>query len=51
MQENSVPGGKCPGESEIKPGGFYVWRKLSWEDYKKMQEENVQGVFCHGNKK
>ena len=47
MQEYSVLGGKCPGESKKKLGGFCPWWKMSRRIEKKIGrklswEENIQ---------
>ena len=43
MQEYSVLGGKCPGESKKKLGGFCPWWKMSRRIEKKTWEEIVLG--------
>ena len=48
-QEEIVLGGKCPGESEKKSGGFCSRGKMSWEDRKKIWED-YRGGKCSGRK-
>ena len=62
MQEYSVLGGKCPGESKKKLGGFCPWwkmsrriekkigRKLSWEENVQENRKKNQEDFVPGGK-